>query len=267
MTTLRPSNVLAYYHSKHPILMTRTIIINASPHCSSNLEEIFDEYVPSIEIVGIAATIDDAKSLLKTKKPDLIILDLEFEDDAPFALLDTQNHPAFKIIFTASNDKFALRAFKYEAVDYILKPFKALDVLDAINKVKRTQFNQVNYSRLEYLIHQNPINRSNRITIPTSTGINVISISDILHIEADRSYCCIHLAGGERLLVSKPLKEIEELLPLDLFFRCHSAFLVNLNYVKKFIKDNGGHIVLNDGSKVPLARRRKHEFIERLKNH
>ena len=186
------------------------------------------------------------------------------EGTASFDMLDAFKNPTFKIIFTTIDEKYALKAFKYGAIDYIVKPFAPQDILSSIDRVKRTQFNEAIYNRLDYLIRQNHIGKNYKITIPTSEGINVLSISDILRVEADRSYCFIYLTDGDRILVSKPLKDIESMLPDSVFFRVHAAYLINMDYVKRYKKEDGGNIVLNDGSHIPIARRRKKEFFERL---
>lgn len=244
--------------------MIRTVIINGDIDTHPLLLEIIQEYAPSIEIIGIARSIDQGIRYIEDHKPDLIFLDLEIDNSSSFDMLHYFKNPTFKIVFTSEDEQHALKAFKYGAIDYIIKPFAPQDILSSIDRVKRTQFNEAIYNRLDYLIRQNNIGQNYKITIPTSEGINVLSISDILRIEADRSYCFIYLTDGDRILVSKPLKEIESMLPRDTFFRIHSAYLINLDYVKRYAKEDGGAVILNDGSHIPIARRRKKEFFERL---
>lgn len=264
MTNYRSPITQYLYNTKHPQLMIRTVIINAGIDTNPLLLEIIQEYAPSIDVVSMARNIEDGILCIKEYKPDLIFLDLEMDGAASFDMLDSFKNPSFKIIFTAVDEKYALRAFQYGAIDYILKPFAAEQILSSIDRVKKTQFNEAIYNRLDYLIRQNHIGQNYKITIPTSEGINVLSVSNILRIEADRSYCSIYLTDGDRILVSKPLKEIESMLPGDLFFRIHSAYLINLDYVKRYSKEDGGNVILNDGSHIPIARRRKKEFFERL---
>lgn len=264
MTALRQTQFQNHLYTKHPLFMIRTVIINADINTNPLLLEIIKEYAPSIDLVGLARNIDQGIRQIEEHKPDLIILDLDFEGLSPFEMLDTIKNPTFKIIFTTVEEKYALKAFKYGAIDYIIKPFAPQDILNSIDRVKRTQFNEAIYNRLDYLIRQNHIGQNYKITIPTSDGLNVLAISDILRVEADRSYCFIYLTDGDRILVSKPLKDIESLLPSSIFFRVHAAYLINIDYVKKYSKEDGGNIILNDGSRIPIARRRKKEFFERL---
>lgn len=264
MTTYKSPATNKHFYSKHPQFMIRTVIINPEIDTHPLLFEIIQEYAPTIELVGLARDIEHGARLIEEHKPDLIFLDLDMDENAPFEMLDSFRNPTFKIIFTTVDEKYALKAFKYGAIDYIVKPFDPQDILSSIDRVKRTQFNEAIYNRLDYLIRQNNIGQNYKITIPTSEGINVISISDILRIEADRSYCFIYLTDGDRILVSKPLKEIESMLPDNIFFRVHSAYLINMDYVKRYTKEDGGNVILNDGSHIPIARRRKKEFFERL---
>lgn len=264
MTAYKTPLPQKHFYTKHPQFMIRTVIINADIDANPLLLEIIKEYAPSIELVGIARNIEEGIKHIEEHKPDLIFLDLEINKSSSFDMLEYFKNPTFKIVFTSENEKHALKAFKYGAIDYIVKPLAPQDILSSIDRVKRTQFNEAIYNRLDYLIRQNHKGQNYKITIPTSEGISVFSISDILRIEADRSYCFIYLTDGDRILVSKPLKEIERLLPIDVFFRIHSANLINLDYVKKYSKEDGGNVILNDGSHVPIARRRKKEFFERL---
>lgn len=264
MTTIRPLQTQQHFYTKHPQFMIRTVIINSEIDANPLLLEILEEYAPAIHLVEIARSIDQGLKAIEVHKPDLIFLDLEIEDVSPFDMLDAIKNPTFKIIFTTRDEKYALQAFKYGAVDYLVKPYVAQDILSAIDRVKKSQFNEAIYNRLDYLLRQNHMGQNHKITIPTSEGINVLSVSDIVRVEADRSYCFIYLTDGDRILVSKPLKEIESMLPPAIFFRVHSAYLINLDFVKRYKKEDGGNVILNDGSHIPIARRRKKEFFERL---
>lgn len=252
-----------HLQSNHALFKLRTAIITADCDSCQLFLDTFGELANSyLDIVGTASDKNQAIQCIENKKPDLVFLDLEM--GAAFDILDNYKNPPFKIILTSQDDKNALKAFKYGAIDYIIKPIDSQEILNSIDRVRKTQFDQAIYNRLDYLLKQNHFGSNFKITIPTSEGINLLSISDIIRIEADRSYCYIYLTDGDRILVSKPLKEMENLLPENLFFRIHSAYLINLDYVKRYSKVDGGNVVLNDGSHVPIARRRKKEFLQRI---
>lgn len=244
--------------------MVRTAIIEDEVDAQSLLSSIIKEYCPSLQLVGIAGNISDGIALIEESKPDLVFLDIELEGGTSFQLLDRLKHMSFRIIFTTAYDQYALKAFKYETIDYILKPYSPQDVIKSIERVRRTQHDIAIFNRLEYLIEQNDTSQNTKINIQTCEGISLISISDIVRLEADRSYCFVYLSDGERLLVSKPLKDFESQLPEDQFFRVHSTHLINMEYINKYIKEDGGFIIMTDGSHVPLARRRKHEFLMKI---
>lgn len=264
MTTFKYPFKKEIFHQKHPRLMIRTVIISDDIITNTLLLNIIQEYAPSIELIGTAINSTQGKEYIEELKPDLIFIHLNVDDDSCFEMLDTIRNPSFKIIFISQEERHALKAFKYGAVDYLLEPLVPKDILRSIERVKQTQINQAIYNRLDYLIRQNNKGGNHKITIPTSDGINVLAVSDIIRIEADRSYCFIYLTDGDRILVSKPLKELENLLKDNNFFRVHSANLINMDYVKKYSKEDGGQVILNDGSHIPIARRRKKEFFELL---
>ncbi len=241
--------------------MIHTVIIEDERDAVSLLSGIINEYCPSLLIVGVAGNIPDGLKLIEDVKPNLVFLDIEIEGGTSFQLLDRLKHVSFKIIFTTAYDQYALKAFKYGAIDYLLKPYSPKDVVRSIERVKKTQYDQTIFNRLDYLIKQNKPSQNIKINIPTSEGMNIVSVSNIIRIEAYRSYCFAYLSDGDRILVSKPLKDLEAMLPDYMFFRVHSAHLINMDYVKKYIKEDGGSIVMNDGCHIPIARRRKSEFL------
>jgi len=250
--------------SKHPLYMIRVAIIENEVDAQSLLSSIIREYCPSLELVGMAKTVTQGLDLLENTKPDLVFLDIEIDEGTSFQLLDKLMHMSFKVIFTTAFDQHALKAFKYGAVDYLLKPYSPQDVLKSVERVKRSLYDQAIFNRLDYLIKNNSPKKNIKITIPTSEGVNVVSVSDIIRLEADRSYCFICLSNGERILVSKPLKDLEQTLPADMFFRVHTTHLINVDYIDRYMKDDGGYVIMNDGSQVPIARRRKQKFLELL---
>ncbi|MFT6334721.1 MAG: two-component system LytT family response regulator [Saprospiraceae bacterium] len=250
--------------TKHPLYMVRVVIIENEVDAQSLLSSIIQEYCPSLELVGMAKNINDGLSLIENTRPDLVFIDIEIDGGTSFQLLDKLVHMSFKIIFTTAYDQHALKAFKYGAVDYLLKPYSPQDVLKSVERVRRTLYDQAIFNRLDFLIKNNKPEHNKKMSIPTSEGVSVISVNDIVKVEADRSYCFICLSDGERMLVSKPLKEIEENLPSKMFFRVHTTHLINMEYIKKYVKEDGGYVIMNDGSSVPIARRRKQHFLEML---
>lgn len=250
--------------SSYPSNMVRVAIIQDEEDAQSLLSKIIKEYCPSLEIVGNATTINDGILLIENIKPDLVFLDIEIDGRTSFQLLDRLKYMSFKVIFTTAYDQYALKAFKYGAIDYLLKPYSPQEIFHSVERVRKTLYEEGMFNRLDFLIKNIDSSQNKKISIPTSEGVSVVSINDIVRVEADRSYCFLCLSDGERMLVSKPLKDIEASLPENIFFRIHTTHLINMDYVKRYIKEDGGYVLMNDGSTAPLARRRKQQFLSLL---
>ena len=218
---------------------------------------------PSVEIIGEAASVKEGVALIETSNPMLVLLDIELTDGTGFDLLNHFSEAEFQVVFITAYDEFAIKAFKYNAIDYLLKPINPLELAKVIYKAKKGV--QPNWAkRIDALLSTVKEKKIEKILLGTSEGINVIKLSEISHIEAEGSYCNIFLIHKERLIVSKNMKELESLLDSKTFFRTHQSYIVNLNFVKKILKDEGGLVLLQDNSKVPISRRRKESFLKNL---
>lgn len=243
--------------------MKTAIIIEDELDAQELLSVILKEYCPSIQLTGIAANITEGVQLIESVEPDLVFLDINLGDFTGFQLLDKLENRSFKIIITTAYENFALQAFKYEAIDYVLKPYTPQNIVAAVGRFSKSIQSHHLYDKLDAIINRN-INVS-KINLPTSDGIILINTEEIIYVMADRAYCLIHLTNGQKKIVSKSLKEIEDVLPDYLFFRSHASHLINLNQVEKYSKEDGGFAVMSDQTQVPIARRRKNEFLELIK--
>lgn len=243
--------------------MNTAIIIEDELDAQHLLTKILDDYCPDVKVVGCAANIVEGKTLIEDQDPDIVFLDIQLGATTGFQLLDSLKNKSFKLIITTAYQEFALKAFKYEAIDYVLKPYSPKSIIVALDKVKK-QTNDKNdvYKKLEALLvaHKSPA----KISLPTANGYLMINPNDIVHVSADRSYSQVFLTSKKKLLISKPLKEIEAVLPSDSFFRPHTSHLININRLEMYNKEDGGYALMTDGTQVPVARRRKAEFLEKL---
>lgn len=240
----------------------KLVIIEDEPAASQLLTSIINEFCFDVQICGYADNVYIAKELLSKVNPDLIFVDVRLGSETIFELLDNIEYQNYKIVFTTAFANFALQAFKYEALDYLLKPYSPKAVIKVIERVK----NELK-SDTWLQFKKNP-NKSipTRISINTSEGINFIEPIEILYCTAEGSYCKIHtIDDSNSIMVSKSLSDIENQLDPDVFIRVHASFLVNLQYVKKYIKDDGGHILMSNGTSIPISRRKKQEFLDRVK--
>ena len=242
----------------------KAVIIENEEDAISLLATLIDEYLPHIKIVGTGGTVKEGIAIIKDQKPDLIFLDISLDDGDGFEILDHLESNYFNVIFTTAYDEYAIKAFKYNAVDYLLKPFSIEDLINAVNKVSEIEEKELLVKRVKHLIKHLQGISSGKIPFHTSDGISIYHIKHIVRIEADRSYCFLHTDEGKKIMLSRPMKEISEILPENIFFKVHKSHIINLNFVSQYIKEDGGRVMMNNGDHVPVSRRRKEDFLDIL---
>ncbi len=226
------------------------------------ISTIIDEYCPNIEVVGKAYNAKTAVSVIKKANPDLVFLDVEMPHGSGFDLLSKFPEKSFDVIFITAFNHYAIKAIKFSAVDYILKPINIKEFLTAVTKVfKSRDGNEKKNTSYEALFENLRSTLPGKLAIPTSVGMEYLNTKEIIRIEADRSYSWFYLSDGRKILVSRNLKEYQELLNDRNFFRTHNSHLVNLEYVKKFVRQDGGYIEMTDGSTVSISRGKKDLFL------
>lgn len=243
----------------------KTIIIENELNAQCLLSKILNDYCTDIQYNGAAATKQEAVKLINTVKPEVVFMDIELDDGSGFEVLDQVEYTDFKLIFTTAYDEYAVKAFKYEAIDYVLKPYSPKDILSSVQRAKKIKNGDHVFKRLDNLLKTNKKESQNKISITTTEGISILKINDIIRIEADRSYSHIYLSHNRKMMVSKPLKEFETKLPASQFFRTHTSHLVNLKSIIKYSKEDGGYAVTSDQFKIPISRRRKQDFLDAIR--
>ncbi|MCF8367729.1 MAG: LytTR family DNA-binding domain-containing protein [Bacteroidales bacterium] len=208
-----------------------------------------------IEIKGEADDIKSAYALIKKTSPDLVLLDIQLTDGTGFDLLRKFDHLKFRVIFITAHEEYAIQAFKFSAIDYILKPIVAGDLLNAVEKAKLSIQKEDTELKLSVLLDN--LEKIKKIVLKTAESIHIVNIKNIIRCEADVNYTTFYLNNAEKLLVSKTLKEFEEMLGSSGFFRTHQSHLVNLDYILRYDKSEGGHLVMSDDSIVPVSSRKK----------
>ncbi|MEZ5083901.1 MAG: LytTR family DNA-binding domain-containing protein [Bacteroidales bacterium] len=210
------------------------------------------------KIIGEAENIKSGVMLIEKESPDLLLLDISLTDGTGFDLLKKFNSIPFKIIFITAHEEYALQAIKFSAIDYILKPIVAGELLKAIDKAGQILHKEDIELKLNALFAN--LDKVKKIVLKTAESIHLVNVKAIIRCEADVNYTHFFLDNGEKLLVSKTLKEFAEMLEPAGFFRAHQSHLVNLDYVTRFDKTEGGHLVMADESIVPVSLR-KREFL------
>ena len=245
--------------------MITAIIIDDEAKGRLALREKLLTYCPQVKLLAEAVNGQEALLQIQQQQPQLIFLDIEMPRMNGFEMLNELTEKNFHIIFTTAYDQYAIKAIKYAAFDYLLKPIDIEELKIAIAKLDM-QENYQTKKQVELLQQnlQQPKNKLHKLAIPTLEGLLFYNISDIIHLEANSNYTDIFLVNKIKITASKTLKEFEELLPEDIFFRTHHSHLINLNYIKRYIKGDGGQIELQNGTYVDVSRRKKDEFLKAI---
>ena len=243
----------------------KTVIVDDEADAVNFIRTIIQEYCPKLVVTGTAHNANDGFQLITEHQPELVFLDVEMPHGSGFDLLSRFPKKMFDVIFITAFNQYALKAIKFSAVDYILKPINISEFIEAVNKVieKRSHlFNQhVNYQALlENLKSALPT----KLAIPTAEGMEYLNTGEIVRIEADRSYCWFYMVYHKKHLVSRNLKEYQDLLTDRNFFRPHNSHLINLEFVKKYIRQEGGYIEMTDGSQIPISRIKRDLFLQKM---
>jgi two-component system LytT family response regulator len=235
----------------------KSLIIDDEPDAIKTLREVIEKHCKDVKIIGEADSVENAINQIEELKPNLLFLDVELKDGTGFDILKRVSYKKFVTIFISAHNHYSIQAFKFSAVDYLLKP---VDISELCNAVERAMYYQNpstmdTFRNYEVLLENLNTTSPKKFAIPTSEGLEYINIDDIILIKADGSYSELFFSGGKHKLVSKVLKDFHERLYDHGFFRSHNSFLVNLRHVKKFLKKDGGCIEMSDGSIAYISRK------------
>ncbi len=244
--------------------MIKAIIIDDEKTSRETLKGLLKRYCDNVEITAEADGYLSGVETIKTHKPDVIFLDIQMPDGSGFKLLDEIGEISFEVIFSTAYDQFAIKAIKYSALDYLLKPINPEDLIISIEKLEQRMLRGKDDTSIKFLLDKikNPDTKIKKIVLSTIEGIHVVDINNIIRCESDDYYTKFFLKNGRMIMVSKTLKENEELLSEHNFIRPHKSHLINLKYVKSFLRPDGGCILMTDGSNVPVSRRKREEIID-----
>ncbi len=246
--------------------MIKAIIVDDELGARESLSKMVEKNCKQIEIVGKADSMKTAYDLITSLNPDLVFLDIEMPKGNAFDLLEKFKQINFHIIFTTAYDHYAIKAIKFSAVDYLLKPIDPEELITAVNKLggKTAEKSDLNQQFKALLSNVRSENKLKKVGIPDGEGLIFINLSDIIRCDSDGNYTYFMLTNGKRIIASRTLGEYEQLFADDNFFRIHRSHLINLEHVKKYIKGEGGYVILSDNSQVEVSRRNKNDFLEKL---
>lgn len=246
--------------------MMRTIIIDDEADGRDAIRISLEKYFPEITIAGIFGNPEEGLNAIRDSPPDLLFLDIQMPQMSGFDLLNVLMPLSFEVIFVTAFDQYAIKAIRFSALDYLLKPIDIDELRSAIERAKGRIAQKNSAHQYESVIHntrQRP-GRIERLAVPTGEGIEFFNTADIIYCEADGSYTTLHLCNGQKTLVSRNLKDFENLLGDSGFSRVHHSFLININHVQKYVKGEGGYVVMTGNHHVDISRRKKEEFLKLL---
>ncbi|MFM7216911.1 MAG: LytR/AlgR family response regulator transcription factor [Bacteroidota bacterium] len=233
-------------------------IIEDDPISHQMLRDLLEEVAPQWEVEGPYTSIKESVEQIQKHRPQLVFLDVELTDGSGFEVLKQLEPIDFDIIVTTSHDKYAIQAIKHRALDYLVKPFQKKDFEEAMSRIgSRLKVEPVKTITPPSAVLQ-------KIAVPTSDGLLFIRTDEIIRLESERNYTDFHLTNNRKVVVTRSLKEYEELLTPLGFFRIHHSHIVNLNQINRYVRGEGGYVILSDGSNVDVSRRRKEEFLSLL---
>lgn len=238
--------------------MKRAIIIDDLENARISLRKDLEDYCPDVEIIGEADGVVSGARLIRAVQPDIVFLDIHMKDGNGFDLLEILGSTNFALIFTTSSDEHAIRAFRYSAVDYLLKPIDYEQLQDAVNRATRMPDTTLN------LLRGNLSGQNRRIALNSQEKVDVVDLDDIIRLESSGAYSVFHLRDGGQIIVTRTLKEYDELLSRDGFIRVHQSHLVNMKFIRSFVKTDGGYLKLTTGHDIPVSSRKKSDVMREL---
>ena len=240
--------------------MIRTILIDDEEDSLTSLQYDINNYCPDVQIIACYSSPLAGLEAIKSQNPELVFLDIQMPEMNGFELLESLDTIDFQIIFVTAFDGFALRAFDFNAVDYLLKPVQREKLVRAVQKITKKNSGFLDTGDIKAILHNIGFQQQNRIksiAIPTAQGYLMIHSDEISHLRAENNYTWVYCIDGKKHLVSRQIKKLEEHLPKPDFFRTHKSYVVNIRQTVRYVRGQGGYLVLKDGSEVPVSRNRK----------
>ncbi len=240
----------------------RAIVVDDEAKSRNTLMASLKKYTPEVEVVADAASVVEALKKIKEFQPDILFLDVQLPDGSGFDILELLPNLSFKIIFVSAYDKYAIDAFKFSAIDYLLKPVEPELLIKAVEKSSKENKLESLEGKLNVLLGNRK--QIEKIALPSTNGLELVKVEEIIYCQADSNYTIFHLQNKQQIMVSRSLKEYDEILSPLGFYRIHQSYLIKLSFVKKYIKGEGGSVILENGKELDVSRRRKDGFIQAI---
>lgn len=244
----------------------KAVLLDDELHCTQTLSLILKQHCPEVEIIGIFNHPAEALVFLDTNKVDILFLDIEMPFMNGFKLLTRLQPVSMHVVFTTAYDAYAIKAFKYSAFDYLLKPIDEVELIETVGRIMTTTGDNAQKNQLDHLLTliKDKSVSPKRIAFPTLEGLEFVDIDQILRCESSSNYTSIYMLNNVMMVVCRTLKEIEELLPANSFLRVHNSHVINVQHIRKYIKGAGGLLKMSDNYEVPVSRLRRDQVLKEL---
>ncbi|MFZ4570082.1 MAG: LytR/AlgR family response regulator transcription factor [Bacteroidales bacterium] len=243
----------------------RTILVDDDKASLLSLKSLIEKHFSEVNVIGTAMTVKDAIALIDETKPEMVFLDVNLPDGEGFDVMEGVTYRDFQVIFVTAFDKYAVRAFEFSALHYIVKPATFEGLKTAFSRYKDSKEKEEDIDDRITVLKESLKGVQEKIIIPSSNGLNIVKIGDVVRLEADDVYTTFYLSNGQKFVASKSMNNYEKVLEDLPFSRIHSKHLINLVYVKRYIKGKGGSVIMEDNSEVEVSVRKKADFLEKLK--
>ena len=244
--------------------MIRCVLVDDEADSLEVMEMLIKTYCPQVKIEAVCSSAEKGIAAINRYRPELVFLDIEMPNMNGFDMLETFDELFFEVVFITAYQQFAIKAFRYSALNYLLKPVDPDDLVKTIEKIekKKMPLLKEQIRLLMQQIHGHEKQTVQKIALTTSDGMLFVSTSDIIFCESDSNYTWVNLTDGRKILISKPMREIDETLSGPDFYRIHNSFLINLNHIKKYVRGEGGYVIMANDSHVSISRTKKQEFVD-----
>lgn len=247
--------------------MLKSIIVDDEAKSGESLRILIEDFCEGVQVCAICQNVDAGLEAIKEHQPDVVFLDIQMQRETGFDLLTRVKNVTFEVIFTTAHSEYAMKAFKFSAIDYLLKPIDIEELKTALDKVNKKLNDNIS-GRLQHLMQNLRATSSEnyKLALPTSDGLFFVRVSEIIYCEASSNYTEIYTEDGKKHIVSRTLKEYDEMLADHNFYRIHNSYLINLNLIKKYIRGEGGSVIMTNGKSLDVSKRKKEGFLARIGN-
>ena len=245
--------------------MLNCIIVDDELKSRESLKILIEDFCEGVAVKALSQNVKEAIEAIETHKPDVVFLDIQLQRETGFDLLSQLKNVDFEVIFTTAFSEYAIKAFKYSAIDYLLKPIDIEELKLSLAKVEKRKGQAIGDRLQQLLQNLRAVTSDNyKLALPTADGLVFVKVSEILYCEASSNYTEIFLSDNRKYVVSRTLKEYEDMLAEQNFYRIHHSYLINLNEIKKYVRGEGGYVIMNNDKSLDVSKRKKEGFLSRI---